>query len=53
MASTVAMTLAPGWRWTLTMMAGVAFGPGAQAGVLGAVDDLGDVATCGRGASFL
>ena len=23
MASTVAMTLAPGWRWTLTMIAGV------------------------------
>ena len=43
MVSTTWMTLAPGWRWTFRITAGVRVGPGAELGVLGAVDDGGDV----------
>ena len=40
MRSTTAMMLAPGWRWMLTMTAGVAVHPGGLHRVLGAVDDI-------------
>ena len=43
MVSTTWMTLAPGWRWTFRIIAGVRVGPGAELGVLGAVDDRGDI----------
>ena len=41
--STMAMTLAPGWRWTLRMIAGVLFAQARELGVLGAADDGRDV----------
>ena len=38
MPSTTAMTLAPGWRWMLRMIAGVVFIQARELVVLGAVD---------------
>ena len=43
MRSTTAMMLAPGWRWMLTMTAGVVVHPGRLLDVLDAVDHVGDV----------
>ena len=43
MPSTTWMMLAPGWRCTLTMIAGVGVGPGAELGVFRPADDGGDI----------
>ena len=40
MPSTTEITLAPGCRWMLRMIAGVFVHPGAELVVLGAVDDV-------------
>ena len=48
--STTSMTLAPGWRWMLRMIAGVSFAHAARRDVLGVVDDVGDVAAARTGA---
>jgi hypothetical protein len=49
MRSTVAMTLAPGWRCTFTIRAGV-IGPGRELGVLGPVTTCRDVLQAQRSA---
>ena len=41
--STTSMTLVPGWRWMLRMIAGRGVGPRGEPRVLGAVDRVGDV----------
>ena len=46
--SATSMTLAPGWRCTLRMMARLSFGPAGELRVLDAVDDVGDVAQADR-----
>ena len=46
--STTSITLAPGWRWMLTMIAGRVVRPRREVRVLGAVDDVGDVGQADR-----